>query len=656
MASEPPAVIRYLRRVLDDPAARGVADADLLQRFVAARDEAAFELLLWRHSALVMGVCRAVLRDRHLAEDAFQATFLALARKVPSVGRREALAGWLYRVAYHAALKARARAARTPAAVEPDSLPAPERTETEAHELTPLLHEELGRLPAKYRTPLVLCYLQGQTHADAARQLGWPKGTVSGRLARGRDLLRRRLLKRGVTLTAGLLAAGLATGTTATAALVAATARAGADLASGAATSAVSAQVLRLTEGVLRTMFLSKVKTALAVGVVLGCLALGGGLLGDLALAQKPGGGPGSSAPGAADPEATKKLREQSVNNLKNIALAAHSYSDAMGTLPNNVLDKEGKPLLSWRVQLLPYLEQGNLYTQFHLGEPWDSEHNLKLLAQMPDAYKTGVEGKGATNTYYQGFAAKSAFFPPGRTLRFPDDFPDGTTNTLMVVEAGAAVPWTKPADLPYAADKPLPKLGGPFGDLIHAVCADGTIRTLRKDFDEEQMRRAIVRDDGLAVEWEELEAAAPTRPKAEKPKPTADEELQKLRAEAKRLLYESQIRAAQAASTEERARAASQQAKEAELQRERAEVAQRQAEALAEQARADALVLKAENERLRAALREIAAQVQKLAPPEKEKRPADDVKSLAEEVEKTRAELRRLRDEVERLKKQIEK
>src|SRR5262245_2156401 len=241
MSAEVPPVLRYLRRVLDDPTAQGVGDADLLQRFAARRDEAAFELLLWRHAGMVLSVCRGVLRDHHLAEDAFQATFLALARKAGSIARRDAVAGWLYRVAYHAALKARGRRGRCPAPeslAEPDSLPAREEGPDPAgHDLAPLLHEELARLPDKYRTPLVLCFLEGQSHADAARQLGWPRGTVAGRVARAREILRQRLTRRGVVLSAALFGTALTAASVSAVppALVSATAQGAVAFASGSA-------------------------------------------------------------------------------------------------------------------------------------------------------------------------------------------------------------------------------------------------------------------------------------------------------------------------------------------------------------------------------------------------------------------------------------
>src|SRR5262245_10348856 len=230
-------VLRYVRRIAGSAGSGDVADADLLNRFLDKHDEAAFELLLWRHGTMVLHVCRDVTRDEHAAEDAFQATFLALVRQAASIRAREAIGAWLYRVAFHAALRAR-RSDRETANINLAGLPAVAELPDEAslRELRPLLHEEVQRLPGKYRTPIVLCYLEGLTHEEAARQLGWPKGTVAGRVARARELLRKRLTRRGVSLPVALSALALAPGivsATVPAALVQSTLRAGPPVAAG---------------------------------------------------------------------------------------------------------------------------------------------------------------------------------------------------------------------------------------------------------------------------------------------------------------------------------------------------------------------------------------------------------------------------------------
>lgn len=182
-------------------------DLQLLDRYRKDHDQRAFDAILRRHGPLVLGVCRRVLRNSHDAEDAFQATFLVLVRKAALIGRGELLANWLYGVAYRTALKARTMAGlrrfkERQVALMPVAEPTPERAWTE---LEPVLDEELHRLPDKYRVPLVLCYLQGMTKGEAAKELGCPEGTVSGRLARAREMLRQRLSKRGLPMSLGLL-------------------------------------------------------------------------------------------------------------------------------------------------------------------------------------------------------------------------------------------------------------------------------------------------------------------------------------------------------------------------------------------------------------------------------------------------------------------
>src|SRR5262245_11967987 len=184
-------VVRQLHRLAAAPASE-VSDGHLLERFCRAGEAAAFEALVRRHGPLVLGVCRRVLRDGHAAEDAFQATFLILLRRARALDGRRSLSNWLYTVAYHVALRARADAARrrrTEGAARPPVL-ADTQDEFLWRELQPVLDEELGRLPEHYRAPVVLCYLEGRTNEEASGLLGWPVGTVKSRLARARDLLR----------------------------------------------------------------------------------------------------------------------------------------------------------------------------------------------------------------------------------------------------------------------------------------------------------------------------------------------------------------------------------------------------------------------------------------------------------------------------------
>jgi RNA polymerase sigma-70 factor (ECF subfamily) len=175
-----------------------LSDGELLEWFVQRHQEAAFAVLVRRHGPMVLSVCRRVLRHSHDADDAFQTTFLVLAQKAQKLRQPELLANWLYGVAYRTALHARQRAAcRREREREAAKMIAPcSDPESESEELRSILDDELHRLPEKYRAPLVLCYLEGKTNEEAARLLGWPTGSMSHRLARGRDLLRERMESR----------------------------------------------------------------------------------------------------------------------------------------------------------------------------------------------------------------------------------------------------------------------------------------------------------------------------------------------------------------------------------------------------------------------------------------------------------------------------
>jgi RNA polymerase sigma-70 factor (ECF subfamily) len=266
---------QHLRTALLAPDGAGLTDGQLLACYLERRDETAFAALVHRHGPMVLGVCLRVLRGQHDAEDAFQATFLVLAKKAASVWPRERVGHWLYGVARTTALRARVAAAKrrareAPMPEPPD--PAPPRPGLWA-DLLPLLDEEIGRLPAKYRAPIVLCDLEGKTHQEAARQLGWPQGTVSGRLSRGRQLLANRLARYGCTLTGAALGVALSELTAAAAvpaALLASTTSAASVFATGqAAVGALAAPVAALTKGVLQSMFLNKLLTTAVVLLVL---------------------------------------------------------------------------------------------------------------------------------------------------------------------------------------------------------------------------------------------------------------------------------------------------------------------------------------------------------------------------------------------------
>src|SRR5579884_2283399 len=267
------------------------SDRELLRRFAGQRDEAAFGTLVRRHGRMVLGVCRRALGNGPDAEDAFQATFLVLATRAASGSWQDSVAGWLHGVAHHVALKARAAAARrrlresrAPTRAAGDPL-----EEINGRELRGVLDEELSRLSEKYRVPLVLCYLEGATRDEAARQLGWPVGTLKSRVERGRELLRARLRRRGLALAAALSASALPADAAPPAALALETARAAVTTAAGRTSSGVaSAPAVRLARAVLRGPLLTRLQGAVVLVVAAGLVAVAAGHRG--AAPAGPGG------------------------------------------------------------------------------------------------------------------------------------------------------------------------------------------------------------------------------------------------------------------------------------------------------------------------------------------------------------------------------
>jgi RNA polymerase sigma factor (sigma-70 family) len=301
-------IVPHLRRaaLLDDGG--GVTDGQLLESFLARRDEAAFAALVRRHGPMVLGVCRRVLRNPHDAEDAFQATFLVLVRKAASLRQPELVGNWLYGAAHRAALETKAAHASRRAR-ERQVRQVPER---EAHAATdvwqdwrPLLDRELDRLPDKYRVPVVLCELEGRKRKEVACQLGIPEGTLSSRLATARRMLARRLARAGLTLSGGAVAAALAPHAASAGvpgSLAISTVRAATAVAAGStATGAVSTQVAALAEGVMKAMFVIQLRKALAFLLTVGIL-LGGGVAAYRAVAAGRAADQKDDAPKPADP------------------------------------------------------------------------------------------------------------------------------------------------------------------------------------------------------------------------------------------------------------------------------------------------------------------------------------------------------------------
>jgi len=195
------------------------------------------------------------------------------------------------------------------------------------------------------------------------------------------------------------------------------------------------------------------------------------------------------------------------MNNLKWIGLALHNYHDTHGSFPSPAIySKEGQPLLSWRVSILPFLDENELYSEFRLDEPWDSPNNLSLLSKMPKFYAppTGKPPKEPFATYYQVFVGPSAAFEDKTTFTFAS-FTDGTSETILVIEAAEPVPWTKPEDLPFAPGQPLPELGGLSKFGTQATFADGSVHFIPRDTDEKIIRALITRNGGEPIDADEL-------------------------------------------------------------------------------------------------------------------------------------------------------
>ncbi|MBI1914276.1 MAG: RNA polymerase sigma factor [Planctomycetes bacterium] len=362
-------VLHHLRELATDRGSQPL-DSELLDRFRSGHEAAAFEVLVRRHGPLVLGVCRRVLGNPHDAEDAFQTTFLTLARQASSVGRRGAVAGWLYRVAYHTALRARAREATRSQREHqaPTRPPADPLDEVTGRELLAVLDEELQRLPERFRIPLVLCYLEGRTRDEAARALGWSLRTLKRRLEEGRNRLRERLGQRGLGLPGVLLATGVAQQARATVPrmLVANTVRT-------ALGKAVEAPATVLTGAGLRAAPAARAKALAAVLLVAGLVAVGGaGLFGDRANAQRP---PALSAPpslaGApvVKPEKPKAVQKETVVDVR-------------------ILGTDGKPLAGADVALVglwlpPRRDEGYKDEIVDRGKT-DNEGRLRVKVQAP--------------------------------------------------------------------------------------------------------------------------------------------------------------------------------------------------------------------------------------------------------------------------------
>jgi RNA polymerase sigma factor (sigma-70 family) len=431
-------VIQYLRNALLLPEGTDRTDGQLLECFVSRRDPTALEALVRRHGQMVWGVCRRVLRAHQDAEDAFQATFLVLLRKAPTIVPREMVGNWLYGVAHQTALKARAtRAKRQAREKQVIEMPEPAAREPQLwNDLQAVLDGELSRLPDKYRAVFVLCELEGKTGREAARQLGLPEGTAASRLSRARAMLAKRLARQGLMVSGGTLAAVLsakAASASVPAGVTSSTIAALTQVAAGTA-GAISPPVAALTEGVLKAMALNKLKTLTVVLLMVGACAAAAGT--GMLAAQRSEPKPAAEARQLPAPDHPPKRVDRRGDPLPPGAIARlgtlrlrHS-----GMVDSVVFSPDGKTLASGDSNgemRLWDAATGELLRAFV-----DQDYNrVTALAFSPDG-KRLASNKGrlslwdvATGTKQPGFAAdyqkwaqSLAFSPDGQTVAVTAD------------------------------------------------------------------------------------------------------------------------------------------------------------------------------------------------------------------------------------------
>jgi RNA polymerase sigma factor (sigma-70 family) len=370
-------LVQHLRKLTAVPSLTPAPDRQLLDDFLSRRDEAAFAELVRRHGPMVLNVCQSVLHNRHDAEDVFQVAFLILARKASSIRHREAVGGWLCEVAYRLALKEQTAIARRRTLEERREAPtaADPLFDTTLRELQQVLLEEMQHLPEKYRLPLVLCYLEGRTQSEAARQLGWAKDTLRGRLNSGRAQLRARLVRRGLALSAGMFLSALTSGSAPVAlpiVRVETTVRAALASAVGRGGGLVSERVAALAQGTARTLLASRGKIITILMLTMGLLTAGAGVWMQRQLAiQSPQASAGQPA------EAPRTTKEAPAKPKPEFLL--EDKGDAIA-VSGRVLDPDGQPFAGAELTLWWQEDRG-----------WLAYHDSAMHDAKP--YRGGMTG-----------------------------------------------------------------------------------------------------------------------------------------------------------------------------------------------------------------------------------------------------------------------
>jgi len=511
-------VLRHLREMVNAEESVDASDGELLQSFSARQEESAFVALLKRHGSMVYRVCRRVGNSEHDAEDAFQATFLLLARKAGSIRKQESVASWLHGVAYRLALEAKVHGSRRRSCEKR----AVEMRKTSAdsaiagRELQMELDDALGQVPEKYRAPLLLCYLEGKTHEQAARQLGCPLGTLRSRIARGRSRLRDVLERRGLSFSATALATALLA-SDASAAVVSnnilhATAQAALIYAgSGIVPTFVSTRTAALLEKGLRAMFLAKLKVATAVLFVLGVFGLGVGAVVPRMLAHP------FTPTSESHPQPALDL-----NSFQGATVPARKAEPSPATLASadevtqhkaiihgRVLDNHGKPRADARLLLL-----GEDNRPVVLGtSAADGQFSVEMSRDRKNHYLVA---------YYAGLGLDavecSGSQPPAEvTLRLPEEVPitGRVVNTegkpiagVSISAAAIAVPAKDSLDEYLSAwlielrdtlNKPMKGIEGPLNAITGIVTTDKEGKFVLHGAGAERLVNLILSGGGIA-------------------------------------------------------------------------------------------------------------------------------------------------------------